>query len=229
MQFYYKGFVYSVLNETLKTAAIGNTSSTLEPNAVDKTYSSDIVIPSFVYHSNKKYEVVEISWNAFNQCNETKHLTIPGSIIALRRACFHGMTSVETFEIKGASRLETIELHAFARMYKLKSLVLPYYAYNITQQCFACLLSITDIYICCITEITSDVFRDYRKDDLTNPNLVIHVPKMYNGTHFGSRTNLTYDDFFQKCSFSSYRTCKQRNNQRSLVTPLFFMSLLLAK
>ena len=62
-------------------------------------------------------------------------------------------------------------------------------------------MSITDIYVCCLTQITIDVFRDKASDDLTNPNLVIHVPKSYEASYFGNRTNLVYDNFYRKCYF----------------------------
>ena len=216
MQFIFNNFCYSVLDEEKLTVVVGNTSSSSIPNAVYSKYTPNIIIPQFIYHENKKYEVVEVAKNAFDGCDVTKHVTIPSSIIVIRRGAFHEMTNVETFEIKGGGRLTIIEKYAFARMYKLKTLVLPSSLVNLTQQCLACMTNLTHLYYCSSIEVSEDVFRDFLEESITNLNLKIHVPRTYNGTMFGNRTNLVFDDFLQKCFFSFDNTCKIRNNRMGI-------------
>ena len=215
MQFVYKNFCYSIINETKKTVCIGNTSSTNMRNAVYDANILNIYIPQFVYNSNKKYEVIEVSNNAFLLCNLTKYVSIPCSIIAIRMGGFKCMINVETY--------------GFSRMYKLKTLALPYSILSLDDQCLACLISLQDLYICSSTSITSDVFRDNNKDDLTNINLRIHIPRTYEGTYFGKRTNLIDDYFSNECIFSSHHSCKPRNYKFSIIQLLVYQILLYSK
>ena len=76
-----------------------------------------------------------------------------------------------------------------------------------------------DIYACCLSETMIDVFKD-RKIIMI---WLLMFQKIYNRTHFGYRTNLFFDDFFQKCSFSFFHECKQRNSQCSLVIQNLFL------
>lgn len=227
MQFIYRNFCYSVIDSTKLIVSVGNTSNPSSPNAIYSSYASSIVISQFVYQENKKYEVVEIAENAFRGCNITKHIVIPSSIIAIRKGCFDSMFSVETFVIKGGSRLETIEIFALSRLYGLKTLVLPYTVSSIADESLACLINLIDLYICGSVEVTNDVFRDYIEADKTNPSLRIHVPRTYKGIRFGNRTNLANDDYSSMCVFSSEHSCKPKSNRMNSIA-LSMIAVILA-
>ena len=218
MSFQYRGVNYSVINETTRTARVGlNTTETDKPTAVPKDYSKALFIPQFVYNENKKYEVVETGIRCCQRCTAITSISLPCSIIILRGGCFDECSSAKSFTFRKGSKLEVIEYCALARLYSIKTLVLPPTVRSIGSSGICCFKNLQALYICGIYQITSEVF--FESDQYVMPQSVpIYVSRYYSYSTFSTR-KVTISDFADKC-FMQENTC---NIKSTSVQHLFLL------
>ena len=210
MNFQHKGINYSVINETTKTARIGlSYPDTNSNSAVANRYAKALFIPQFVYCENIKYEVVEAGTRCCQYCTLITEISLPCSIVALRSGCFDGCTGTKSFIFRKGSKLEVIESDALARLYSIKTLVLPPTIKSINTNGICCHTNLQALYVCGLFNPTDRVF--FETDPSVMPLTVpIYVSRLYPYSVFSTR-NVTIADFTDKC-FPQEKTCNIRHS-----------------
>lgn len=83
----------------------------------------NIVIPDLVSYKGEDYPVRYIGESAFQYCQKIKSMSIPNSVIDIKKKAFWGCQNMETVEMGGS--VKTIGSSAFSFCDKLKSINLP--------------------------------------------------------------------------------------------------------
>ncbi len=99
----------------------------------------DLYIPSTVSHNGKAYRVMEISKNAFIECDKLKTVTMENAVsdefpFVVEESAFADCTSIE--KLKLPASLGSVHAGAFERLYSLRSLRIPNSVKDIEEDAF---------------------------------------------------------------------------------------------
>lgn len=99
----------------------------------------DLYIPSTVSHNGKAYRVMEISQNAFIECDKLKTVTMENAVsdefpFVVEENAFADCSSIE--KLKLPSSLAYVHSGAFERLYSLRSLRIPNSVKDIDEDAF---------------------------------------------------------------------------------------------
>ena len=156
----------------------------------------------------KKYEVVEAGIRCCQGCDAITSISLPCSIIILRAGCFDRCTGAKSFTFRKGSKLEVIESSALARLYSIKTLVIPPTVNSIGASGICCFKNLQAMYVCGLYQPNGKVFfeEDPNKMPLSVP---IYVSRYYSSSNFSTR-KVTISDFADKC-FMQENTCNIRS------------------
>lgn len=169
-----------------KTAKIWNAVNLQTTNSgiSDINYAQPVEIPSYVYHNNIKYEIVEIGLSSFRNCTHVPKMIIPPTIITIKKWAFDWLISCTEFIFLPGSKLTTISSDSFCRCYSIKTLILPNSIRTIENYSISYMKSLKYVYICGNPSIETDIFKDYVKgyEVVAPDDLEIFVPFEFTGT-----------------------------------------------
>lgn len=110
----------------------------------DSYVTENLVIPSEIEYSGKKYSVNKIGYGAFEYCNSLKSVTIPESVTEIDVQAFSDCTKLESVDIPNS--VNKIGCSAFYCCESLESVVIPEFVTQIEEFTFLNCLSLKSIY-----------------------------------------------------------------------------------
>lgn len=108
-------FFFNVISESAATCAL------TEP--VGDKYTGDVVIPGTVEYDGRTWTVTEIGNRSFYYASGVTSLTLPNTVVSMRRGCITGCNSMTTMTL--SENLEYIDTMAVSTCNKITELVLP--------------------------------------------------------------------------------------------------------
>ena len=100
----------------------------------NKDYSGNVVIPSQVLYSGKKYSVTVIGDDAFFGCSSLRSITIPNSVTEIGSSAFYGCSSLT--EITIPNSVTSIGSYTFYGCRSLTEITIPNTVTSIGQDAF---------------------------------------------------------------------------------------------
>lgn len=90
-------FVYSIISESEKTAALGYTTLDVDGNAFVETteITGKIIIPDYI----NGYRIIRLSTYAFRYCDKITELTLPSTLVELEDASLSTLLSIKKLVI----------------------------------------------------------------------------------------------------------------------------------
>ena len=245
--FQFNSITFTVLNKRLRYAGVGNGSN--NGLAINSSFNSKLVIPSFATYKNVKYLVTEILNSAFKECSITETY-IPSSITKIGQDAFRGCKNHAKMVFEESSSLTFIGPGAFYDNYALESINIPSncieeikdgaFAYchkvktvflgsarKIGDYSFSGLNSLTDFYFCGTTQINNDIFKHISDAAWNVPNNInIHTTNEYSG-NLGLRT-VTDNNYVcpsNACikNYNIIHTCRSKQSSNMMISALIIL------
>ena len=152
---------------------ISTSEKTAEVVGPSTYYKGDIVIPSSFDYEGENYTVTSIGENAFSFCSSLTSITIPNSVIIIKRAAFLGCSSLTSITIPNA--VTSIKQIAFASCSRLATITIPNSVTDIGEFAFNYCSNLKSIYLRNSKDLVSS---GLTKNSFTgiNGNCILYIP-----------------------------------------------------
>lgn len=218
--FQFENITYSIVDVFRREIRVGTgIFNESIPNAVNASYSGQLLIPNFITYSNKLWRVTEIGTCAFVYCQSITSVRVGYNVEVVRQqaffrcrnivnitfeknsllktlenACFYDLYAVECIEF-GGDKLQTIGDWVFGYAFVLKNIRFPASVKFMDQRSLRGMFTLERIDYCSKSAVTKDVFYRGEPDEhITPTNLIIKVTTGYGSSTFGINDNIDIDD-----------------------------------
>ena len=134
------GYVYTTINNLRYKVKDGIATVITQP----QNSSGEIVIPSYVFYKNERYDVTSIAAKAFKDCSNVTGITIPDSVENIGSYAFSGCSSITFLEIPAG--FTSINDNTFLGCSNITDIIIPHNVESIGSAAFDNCTGITDIW-----------------------------------------------------------------------------------